>query len=81
MASKENDDIILNRISYIYYPLCFSKNKKNKIQALINSGSKVNAITPAYALKLALKIRQTGIGAEKINGSIFETFGIMLASF
>lgn len=35
----------------------------------------------AYAFKLDLKVRQTNVKAKKIDGSIFETFGIMLTSF
>ena len=76
-ASKE-DDIVLDWVPCIFYPIWF---KKNEVQALINSGSKVNAITPAYASKLGLQVRQIDVGAQKINGSTFETFGMVLASF
>ena len=38
-------------------------------------------MTPAYALKLGLKIRKTDIGAQKIDGSTFDIFGIVLADF
>lgn len=40
----------------IHYLVQFQKNKDN-IQALINSGSKVNAINSAYAKKLGFYIR------------------------
>ena len=38
-------------------------------------------MTPGYALKLGLKVRPTDVGAQKIDGSTLETFGMVLASF
>ena len=38
-------------------------------------------MTSGYALKLGLKVRSTNLGAQKIDGSILETFGMVLASF
>lgn len=69
-ANKE-DEVVLKKVLYIHYLLQFRKNKKNKMQALINLNSKINIITPIYIVKLGLKIRRTNIGAQKINGSIF----------
>ena len=80
-ASKKDDDVLLDRVSCIHYLLCFYKNKKNEIRALINSGSKVNVMTLAYTLKLGLKVRRTNVGAQKIDGSTLEMFGMVLASF
>lgn len=37
--------------------------------ALIDSGSEVNAIYPAYAAKFGLSGRKTDVGAKKSNGS------------
>lgn len=68
-ASKKNR--ALNWVPYIHYPVQF---KKNEMQALINVGSKVNAMTPGYASKLDLKAYYINIGAQKIDGSTFETF-------
>ena len=34
-----------------------------------------------YAKKLGLKTRKTNVGAQKINGSALETFGIVIADF
>lgn len=51
------------------------------IRALINSGSKVNAIMPMYILKLGIKICPTNVGAQNINSSTFKIFGMVLASF
>ena len=36
----------------------------------MDSGSKVNAMTPAYASKLGLRVYHTNVGAQKIDGSI-----------
>ena len=79
-ASKK-DEVILERVPCIHYLLRFRKDKENEVQALINSGSKVNAMTPAYVLKLGLKVYHTNVGAQKSHGSILETFGIVLTSF
>ena len=62
-ASKKDDNMTLSKIPCIHYPLCFQKDNQKKVQALINSGSDVNTMTPAYALKLGLQVRQTDVGA------------------
>lgn len=48
---------------------------------MFDSSSKINAMIPTYAAKLGFKIRYTKNKAQKINGSTFETFKIVLASF
>ena len=50
----KKDEEILERILYIHYLLRFHKDKENKMRALIDSGSEVNAMMPANALKLGL---------------------------
>lgn len=77
MIGAFKKDIELVRLLYIHYLICF---KKNKIQTLINFNSKVNAMTPTYTAKLDLKIQKINADAQKIDGSIFHTFRIMLAS-
>ena len=52
-----------------------------KAKALIDLGSKINAMTPAYTAKRGLKVRKTDIGAQKIDGSIFDTFEMVLTNF
>ena len=47
--------MILDRVPCIHYPVQFQKDKE-VIKALINSGSKVNAMTPAYATQLGLQV-------------------------
>ena len=73
--------MILNRVSYIHYPLQFRKGKRATIQALINLGSKVNAMTPAYAKQLGFQVQRTDIRAQKIDGSLLKTLRMVSAGF
>ena len=77
-ASMEDTSLLLERVPCIYYLVQF---KKNEVQALINSGSEVNAINPAYAKKLGLCVRQTDVWAQKIEGSHLDSFGMVIAGF
>ena len=38
-------------------------------------------MNPDYARKLGFKIRKTNIGAQKIDGSALETFGMVITDF
>ena len=78
-TSKE-DEVALERVPYVHYPLRFWKDTAD-VKTLIDSSSEINAMTPAYASKLGLQARHTDVGAQKIDGSILQTFGIVLASF
>lgn len=78
MTKTSNENVVLNQILYFYYPLWF---KKNEVQALINSGSKINIKTLVYVLKLDLQVRYTNVKAQKIDGSTLKTFDQVLASF
>ena len=51
------------------------------IRALIDSGSEVNAITPAYATKLGLTPQTTSVGAQKIDGLSLQTYGMVSVRF
>ena len=72
---------VLKRVSYICYPIQFCKNKGKDILALLNSGSKINAITSTYTTHLGLKVRVTNVGIQKIDGSLLVTYGIVIAAF
>lgn len=61
-ANKE-DEVVLNRVTYIYYLLRFYKDEKNKLWAPINFDSKVNTMILAYTLKLGFKIHKTNVRA------------------
>lgn len=78
-VSKKNE-VVLKRVPYIHYLLHFRKDIV-KVKTLLDFGSKINTMMPAFALKLGLKVRPTNFGAQKIDGSIFKTFEIVLASF
>ena len=79
-VTETNKEVTVERVPCIHYPLYFQKGTTG-VRALVDSGSEVNAMTPAYAAKLGLKVRKTDIGAQKIDGSILETFGMVLADF
>ena len=38
-------------------------------------------MSPAYAERLGLKTWKTNVGAQKIDGSALETFGMVIADF
>ena len=72
------DKKVVVRVLCINYPVQF---QKKQVKALLNSGSKVNAMNPDYAWKLGLKIRRINVGAQKIEGSALKTFGMVIADF
>lgn len=78
-TSKE-DYLSLERVPYIYYPLCFQKDTVG-IRALIDLGSKINVMTSVYTSKLGFKVYHTNVEAQKIDGSTLKIFGIVLVSF
>ena len=51
------------------------------VSALFDLGSEVNAIHPTFTWELGFSIRTTDIGAQKIDGTILETFGMMVVAF
>ena len=38
-------------------------------------------MNPDFARKLGFKVRKTNVGAQKIDGSALETFGMVIADF
>lgn len=65
--------LLLKQVLYIQYLVQFKKNQ-SKVQALLDSGNKVNTMTLAYATSLDFKICSIGIKAKKSNSFIFKTF-------
>ena len=49
------------------------------MRALIDSGSEVNIMHPAYATKLGLRARKIDVSAQKIDGSYLDTFRMVIA--
>ena len=78
-ASKE-EYLFLERVPCIHYLLRFCKNTA-RVRALMDSGSKVNAMSLAYKSTLGLKVYHTDVKAQKIDGSTLKIFGMVLASF
>ena len=72
---------VLERVSCICYLVQFCKDKGKDVLALLDSGSEVNAMTPAYAAHLGLKVRVTDVGTQKIDGSSLATYGMVIAAF
>ena len=70
----------LECISCIRYPVQFKKDK-TLVQALIDSGSEVNAIHPSFVKQLGLSIGPINVGAQKINGTTLNTHGVVVAAF
>ena len=68
------------RVPCIYYPIQFRENQE-QIRILLNSGSKVNTMSPTFVQKLDLHIRKTNVGAQKIDGSALKTFKMVIADF
>ena len=68
----------MHRVPCVHYLIRF---KKKEVQALIDSGSEVNVMTPAYTLKLGLQVYRNDVGAQKIDGSTLQTFRMILANF
>ena len=64
------------KVPCIYYLVEF---QEEQIKALLDSNSKINAMNPDFVWKLGFKIWKTNVGAQKIDGSILEIFGIVIA--
>ncbi len=62
----------------IWYPIQF---QNNEVRALIDSGSEVNTMTPAYTTKIGHIAGKTSVEAQKIDGSPLETYGMASARF
>ena len=76
VTGSDEEDVV--RVPCIHYPVRF---QEEQVKALLDSGSEVNAMNPDFARKLGLKIRKTNVGAQKIDGSALETFGMVIADF
>ena len=49
--------------------------------ALLDSGNEVNAMYPAFAERLGFVVLTTNVGVQKIDGTTFETYGMVVAAF
>ena len=68
----------LARVPCICYPINFGKKS---VSALLNSSSEVNAIYLAFAKELGLPIRPTDVRVLKIDTTMLESYGMVVAAF
>ena len=77
----------LEWVTCIQYPIAFLSgvtqdgSALDPVLALHDSGSKVNAMHPAFAEKLSFMVQTTNVNTQKIEGTTFETYGIVVAAF
>ena len=85
LVTDGGEEVVLKRVPCINYPVKFQEDQRQggqkQVRALLDSDSKVNAMSPAYAKRLGLKTRKTNVGAQKIDGSALEIFGTVIADF
>ena len=72
---------ILDRVFCIHYLMHFPKDNGKNILALFDSENKLNAMTPAYAAQLGLKVQKINDGTQKINRSLLATYPMVIAAF
>ena len=68
----------LAQVLCIQYLIIF---RKKSVLALLDSNSEVNAIHPTFTQELRLSIRPIDVGAEKINSTTPDTFGMVVSAF
>ena len=68
----------LAQVPCIRYPINF---KRQSVLALLDLGSEVNAVHLVFAKELGLPIRPTDVGAQKIDGTKLETYGMVVVAF
>lgn len=76
----DNSILPLKHMLCIYYQLYFKKNQ-SKIQALIDSGNKINAMTLVYIKKLGFWSQKTDTKVQKIDSSSLTIYGMIIARF
>ncbi len=67
----------LEQVLCIKYPITF----KEWTKTLLDSRSKVNAISQAFALQLGLKIRKTNVSGQKIDGTTLKVYEMVVSTF
>ena len=71
----------LEYVSYMQYPVQFKDMSKAQGQDLIDSGSEVNTIPPTFVKQLGLPIRPKDVGVQKIDGTMLNTYRMVVAAF
>ena len=80
--STESKDECPNfaRVPCIRYPITFRK-KSVSMSTLLDSGSEVNTIHSTLTWKLGLSVRPTNVGAQKIDSTMLDIFGMVVIAF
>ena len=68
----------LAQVPYIRYPI---NSRKQSVSTLLDLGSKVNVVHSAFTKELGLPIRPTDVEAQKIDSTMLETYGMVVAAF
>ena len=77
----------LEQVTCIQYPIAFpgdvtqDGSALSPVSALLDLGSEVNAMHSAFAKRLGLVVQTTNVGAQKIDGTTFETYGMVVVAF
>ena len=79
-AESEGEYPNLAQVLCIRYLITFWK-KSLSMSALFDPGSEVNTIHPTLAWKLGLFVRPTDVEAQKIDGTMLDTFGMVVTAF
>ena len=72
---------VLHWISCFCYPVQFWKHKSKDVLAFLNFRSELNEMTLAYAVQLGFKVQKIDVDAQKIDGFLLETYGMVIAIF
>ena len=77
----------LERVLCIQYPIAFpgsvtqDGSTLDPVTALLDLGSEVNVMHPAFTEKLGFVVQTTNVGTQKIDRTILETYGMVIAAF
>ncbi len=75
--TDKKTEVELEQVPCIWYPVTF----KDQTEALLDSGSEINAMSQVFAQQLGLKICKTNVEAQKIDGNTLETYRMVVFNF
>ena len=92
MTEDSEEAILINvkeleQVMCIQYPITFpggvtqDGSALDPVSAFFDSNSEVNAMHLVFAERLSLVMQTTNVGAQKIDGTTLETYGMMVAAF
>ena len=79
-TSEDDENLRLNLVQVlcIQYPITF---KKKSMLVLLDLSSEVNTIHPTFAKELGFFIKLIDIRVQKIDGTMLDTYRIVVAAF